>query len=116
MEKRQRDAYVAIERMIDSLLRWIVVGLAFAGVGALALAFRISRPIVEMDRVAGEVAKGNFQARVKGVRSHDEIGELARRIDDMVVGLNEGFHLQKFVSGGTMLAIRDSAGGIRLGG
>jgi adenylate cyclase len=116
VEKRQRDAYVAIERMIDSLLRWIVVGLAVAGVGALALAFRISRPIVEMDRVAGEVAKGNFQARVKGVRSHDEIGELARRIDDMVVGLNERFHLQKFVSGGTMLAIRDSAGGIRLGG
>ena len=34
----------------------------------------------------------------------------------MVVGLNERFHLQKFVSGGTMLAIRDSAGGIRLGG
>jgi adenylate cyclase len=116
VEKRQRDAYLAIGRMIDSLLRWIVVGLAVAGVGALALAFRISRPIVEIDRVAGEVAKGNFQARVTGVRSHDEIGELARRMDDMVVGLNERFHLQKFVSGGTMLAIRDSAGEIRLGG
>jgi adenylate cyclase len=116
VEKRQRDAYLAIDRMIDSLLRWTVVGLAVAGMGALALAFRISRPIVEMDRVAGEVAKGNFQARVTGVRSNDEIGELARRMDDMVVGLNERFHLQKFVSGGTMMAIRDSAGGIRLGG
>lgn len=116
VEKRQRDAYIAVDRMIDSLLRWIVAGLAVAGVGALLLAFRISRPIVEIDRVAGEVAKGNFQARVQGVRSHDEIGELARRMDDMVVGLNERFHLQKFVSGGTMLAIRDSEGGIRLGG
>jgi adenylate cyclase len=116
VEKRQRDAYLAIDRMIGSLFRWVLAGLAVAGIGALALAFRISRPIVEMDRVAGEVAKGNFQARVKGVRSHDEIGELARRMDDMVVGLNERFHLQKFVSGGTMLAIRDSASGIRLGG
>jgi adenylate cyclase len=116
VEKRQRDAYIAVDRMIDSLLRWIVAGLAVAGLGALLLAFRISRPIVEIDRVAGEVAKGNFQARVQGVRSHDEIGELARRMDDMVVGLNERFHLQKFVSGGTMLAIRDSEGGIRLGG
>jgi adenylate cyclase len=116
VEKRQRDAYLAIDRMIGSLFRWVLAGLAVAGIGALALAFRISRPIVEMDRVAGEVAKGNFQARVKGVRSHDEIGELARRMDDMVVGLNERFHLQKFVSGGTMLAIRNSAGGIRLGG
>ena len=60
VEKRQRDAYLAIDRMIDSLLRWIVVGLAVAGAGALALAFRISRPIVEMDRVAGEVAEGEF--------------------------------------------------------
>ncbi|MGF7209580.1 adenylate cyclase [Skermanella aerolata] len=116
VEKRQRDAYIAVDRMIDSLLRWTVAGLAVAGLGALLLAFRISRPIVEIDRVAGEVAKGNFQARVQGVRSHDEIGELARRMDDMVVGLNERFHLQKFVSGGTMLAIRDSGGGIRLGG
>jgi adenylate cyclase len=116
VEKRQRDAYIAVDRMIDSLLRWTIAGLAVAGVGALLLAFRISRPIVEIDRVAGEVAKGNFQARVQGVCSHDEIGELARRMDDMVVGLNERFHLQKFVSGGTMLAIRDSEGGIRLGG
>ena len=115
VEKRQRDAYLAIERMIDSLLRWTVVGLAVAGAGALALAFRISRPIVEIDRVAGEVAKGNFQARVTGVRSHDEIGELARRMDDMVVGLNERFHLQKFVSrrdhaGDPGLGRRDQAG------
>jgi adenylate cyclase len=116
VEKRQRDAYLAVDRMISSLSHWVFVGLAVAGIGALALAFRISRPIVEIDRVAGEVAKGNFQARVRGVRSHDEIGELARRMDDMVVGLNERFHLQKFVSGGTMLAIRDSAGGIKLGG
>ncbi|WP_051511607.1 adenylate/guanylate cyclase domain-containing protein [Skermanella stibiiresistens] len=116
VEKRQRDAYLAVDRMISSLSYWVFVGLAVAGVGALALAFRISRPIVEIDRVAGEVAKGNFQARVRGVRSHDEIGELARRMDDMVVGLNERFHLQKFVSGGTMLAIRDSTGGIKLGG
>ena len=59
-----------------------------------------------MDRVANEVAKGNFQARVEGVRSRDEIGELARRMNDMVVGLNERFQLAKFVSGGTLAAIR----------
>lgn len=116
VEERQDDAYVAVDRIIGSLFRWLLAGLAVAIAGAMLLAVRISRPIIEIDRVAGEVARGNFQARVLGIQSRDEIGDLARRMNAMVVGLNERFHLQKFVSGGTMLAIRNSAGGIKLGG
>jgi adenylate cyclase len=67
--------------------------------------------------VANEVAKGNFQARVEGVRSRDEIGDLAQRMNDMVVGLNERFQLAKFVSSGTLAAIKVSDHqGVRLGG
>ena len=102
VEKRQRDAYLAIEKMLQSLGLWVVVGLAVAVAGAIALALRISRPILKIDRVAKEVAQGNFQARVEGVRSRDEIGDLARRMNDMVVGLNERFQLAKFVSSGTL--------------
>jgi adenylate cyclase len=116
VEKRQHDAYLPVERMLDSLIHWILGGLLVAIAAAVVFAFRISRPIIEIDRVAIEVAKGNFQARVQNVRSRDEIGELAERMNEMVVGLNERFQLQKFVSGGTMLAIRDAAAGIRLGG
>ncbi len=116
VEKRQDDAYAAIDRIVASLFRWVLAGLGVAVAGAMLLAVRISRPIIEIDRVAGEVARGNFQARVLGVRSRDEIGDLARRMNAMVVGLNERFHLQKFVSGGTMLAIRNAAEGIKLGG
>jgi adenylate cyclase len=117
VEKRQRDAYLAIEKMLQSLGLWVVVGLAVAVAGAIALALRISRPILKMERVANEVAQGNFQARVEGVRSRDEIGDLARRMNDMVVGLNERFQLAKFVSSGTLAAIRLSDHqGVRLGG
>ncbi|UEM07769.1 HAMP domain-containing protein (plasmid) [Skermanella rosea] len=116
VEKRQEDAYLAVDRMIGSLFHWVLAGVAVAVAGSILLAFRISRPIIEIDRVAGEVARGNFQVRVQDVHSRDEIGDLAQRINAMVVGLNERFHLQKFVSGGTMLAIRNSDGGIKLGG
>jgi adenylate cyclase len=117
VEKRQRDAYLAIEKMLHSLGLWVVVGLAVAIAGALALALRISRPILKIGRVASEVAQGNFRARVEGVRSRDEIGDLAGRMNDMVVGLNERFQLAKFVSGGTLAAIKLSDDqGVRLGG
>jgi adenylate cyclase len=117
VEKRQRDAYLAVEKMLQSLGLWVIVGLAVAVAGAIALALRISRPILKIDRVAKEVAEGNFQARVEGVRSRDEIGDLARRMNEMVVGLNERFQLAKFVSGGTLAAIKlADHEGVRLGG
>ena len=54
---------------------------------------------------------------MRGVRLNDEIGDLARRINQMIVGLTERFQLEKFVSGGTMAAIRLSEHqGVQLGG
>ncbi|HET6518423.1 MAG TPA: adenylate/guanylate cyclase domain-containing protein [Geminicoccaceae bacterium] len=117
VEKSQRDAYLAVRRMIESLGLWVLGGIAIAVLGAVVFALGISRPILQIGRVATEVAKGNFQARVQGVRSRDEIGDLAKRMNDMIVGLSERFHLAKFVSGGTLAAIRLSDHrGVRLGG
>ncbi len=117
VEKRQRDAYLAVEKMLQSLGLWSLIGLAVAGAGAILLALRISRPILKIERVAAEVAKGNFEARVQGVRSRDEVGDLAQRMNAMVVGLNERFQLAKFVSAGTMTAIQGADyQGVRLGG
>ena len=72
---------LVLETMLQSLGLWVIVGLAVAVAGAIALALRISRPILKIDRVANEVAKGNFQARVEGVRTRDEIGDLARHMN-----------------------------------
>jgi adenylate cyclase len=117
VEKRQRDAYLPVEQMLHSLELWSLIGLAVAIAGAILLALRISRPIVKIERVAAEVAAGNFEARVQGVRSRDEVGDLASRMNEMVVGLNERFHLAKFVSVGTMTAIRGAdRQGVKLGG
>jgi adenylate cyclase len=117
VEKARADAYLAIRKMIVSLGYWVLIGLGVAIAGAILFALAISRPILEMGRVAVEVAKGNFQARVHGATSKDEIGDLGRRMNDMIVGLNERFQLEKFVSSGTLAAIRVAEHqGVRLGG
>jgi len=117
VEKSEADAYFAVGQMIRSLAIWIAVGLVAAAIGALVFAVRISRPILRIGEAATEVGKGNFAARVTDVRSRDEIGDLASRINTMIVQINERFQLAKFVSGGTIAAIQKSdAGGVRLGG
>jgi adenylate cyclase len=116
-EKSERNAYYAVGEMLKSLGIWLSAGLAAAALGAVVFAFRISRPILRIGEAAIEVGKGNFQARVTGVRSRDEIGELAERINTMIVQINERFQLAKFVSGGTMAAIQKSDHeGVKLGG
>lgn len=117
-ERPQSDAYLAVEKMTRSLLLWGAVGLGVAILGATALAFAISRPILEIDRVAVEVGRGNLAVRVvRGIRAKDEIGDLARRMNEMIVGLAERLQLEKFVSGGTMAAIRRSGQrAVQLGG
>lgn len=118
VELPERDAYLAVEKMTRSLLWWGAAGLAVAVLGAMALAFAISRPILEIDHAASEVGKGNFAVRVvRGARLNDEIGDLARRMNQMTVGLSERFQLERFVSGGTMAAIRLSGHqNVELGG
>ena len=117
VEKNEADAYLAIQEMLASLVFWVVIGLGVAALGAVVFSQRMSRPILAIDRVAGEVSRGNLDVRVEGVRSRDEIGDLATRMNEMIGGLVERFHLSKFVSGGTLDAVKSSAGeGVQLGG
>jgi adenylate cyclase len=117
LEQKEKDAYLAVAQMVRSLLVWVVVGLAIAIGGAIVFALRISRPIQEIGRVAQEVSTGNLTVRVQGVKSRDEIGDLAMRMNEMIRGLLERFHLEKFVSGETLSAVRHSdEGGVQLGG
>jgi adenylate cyclase len=116
-EKSEANAYFAVGEMLKSLALWLAAGLVVAAIGAIIFAVRISHPILRIGEAATEVGKGNFQARVTGVRSRDEIGDLAERINTMIVQINERFQLAKFVSGGTLAAIQKSDHeGVKLGG
>jgi len=116
-EKEESVAYYTVRQMIESLAWWLGLGLFAAGAGAFVFAARMSRPIVAMAETVTKVGEGDFRARVEAVRSRDEIGDLARHINRMIVSIGERFELAKFVSGGTLEAIRRADNqSVRLGG
>ncbi len=117
VEMRERDAYLAVQQMRRSLMYWILFGLVMATAGAFFLAWRISKPILKISAVTQAVSKGDLQVRVEGVNAKDEIGDLANRVNEMIQGLLERFNLEKFVSGGTIAAVKGATStGVRLGG
>ena len=76
----------------------------------------VVRPIGDIGDVAEQVGNGDFTVTA-AVRSQDEIGQLGVRINQMIVGLRERFHLQKFVSQQTVDYVhRASEMGVKLGG
>jgi adenylate cyclase len=86
----------------------------FVVVGALALVLGsflrrvVLDPVKQIGRLCADVASGRFEGRVE-VRSGDEIGSLARTVNTMVEGLYERYELTKYVSAGTIGAIKEKA-------
>jgi len=89
VELNEHDAYTAVRKMLGSVRTWVIVGLAVALVGGLVFARSIARPVENVARVAQEVGKGNLEVEVERVRSGDEIGQLALRMNEMIRGLRE---------------------------
>ena len=61
-------------------------------------------PVQKIGRVAERVGEGDFSARLS-VTSHDEMGRLAHRINDMVAGLRHKMALSKYVSHETLRSV-----------
>ena len=70
--------------VIRAILGAIVLALGYT----IFLSWRLSRPLVEMEKATREIAKGNLKTKVS-VSSSDEIGSLAAAINDLSVELND---------------------------
>jgi adenylate cyclase len=104
----QNKIYSLITGALTIVLVWLVLRVFMKRV--------VVHPIGNIGDVAQKVGEGDFSVSAN-VRSGDEIGDLAMRINEMIVGLRERFHLQKFVSQQTVDAVRRSdAMGVKLGG
>ena len=98
----------------------IVVGfIMFAMVAILMRVFMritILKPLDIIGDVADKIGSGDLSVNAN-VKSLDEIGVLAKRINAMVKGLQERKHLTKFVSGEAVSAVKEAGiGGLELGG
>lgn len=95
------DTYNRIDNAV------LLLTVVFAGIGivfTVLLVFVIQGLIVKpLDLIGGAVTaigEGNLDARVS-IRNKDELGDLAAKINTMIKGLNERFHLSKYVSRST---------------
>ncbi len=64
-----------------------LLSLSVAFISIYYLTRRFTSPIKQMNKVAKEYAKGNFDEKVE-IKSNDEIGQLAATLNDMSVSLN----------------------------
>lgn len=81
------DVMAPVYRDLRTNLTILLIGLLLI-IGAIILAaIRITHPISHLAQTVGELAKGNLDTRVTGVESHDEIGELARAFNKMLIDL-----------------------------
>ena len=100
--------YSLIAGSLTICLVWLVLRIFMKAV--------VVKPIGLLGSVVREVGMGNFSL-LSSVKSNDEIGELGKRINEMIVGLRERFHLEKFVSQQTVDYVqRASEMGVKLGG
>jgi adenylate cyclase len=83
----------------------LVVGLLAFFIGTFLRALVLS-PIKSIGALCSRVTSGSFEGRVE-VRGKNEIGDLARTVNQMVGGLRERFELTKYVSRETIGALTE---------
>jgi adenylate cyclase len=116
-ELSEDNAYAVVNALTWQIAKVGLVGLVLAAMGAFFMSQGLTGPILKIGAVAQKVGQGDFAVRVRGVRSRDEIGQLAREVNQMIAHLAERLELMKFVSHSTMSAIRKAEdSGMRRGG
>ena len=105
-ELSETSAYAVVNAITRQILIVGLIGFTLASAAALIFGRRMTRPILRIGEIAARVGEGDFSARIEDVTSRDEIGDLAGRFNKMIGQLGQRLELMKFVSHGTMSAIR----------
>lgn len=89
------DTHHAFLAAVHRYLLWASLGaLVLASLLSYLLTRRVLRPLVQMSQASGQIAKGNFTARVEASRT-DEIGELGTAFNMMGDSLEKLERLRK---------------------
>jgi signal transduction histidine kinase len=81
--------------LIWRLLPAFLAGVVIAGLLALYLSRRITRPVVALAEAADEVAGGRYDVRVPDVPGGGEISDLSMRFGQMAIRLREAEELER---------------------
>ena len=115
--------FVVVEASADYFVSLVAFRrrLILAGVGALAvvllvtvaMARRVSRPVVRLAAAAEQIGRGDLEHRVP-VTTRDEIGFLARTLDDMRAALKARDERLQMMLAGIAHEVRNPLGGLEL--
>ncbi len=109
LEEIKRNMYASIG---VGILTVIMIGITLR----IFMKMVIIQPLLIIGATADKIGRGDLTANAS-VKSEDEIGNLADRINTMIQGLRERLHLTKFVSEETVGAVSGKdMKGISLGG
>jgi signal transduction histidine kinase len=81
--------------LLERLALALLGGLAVALILAAYLSRRLTRPVLDLSRVADEVAQGNYDVEVPAVPGGNEVGHLADRFREMARRLSEAEQLER---------------------
>jgi len=102
-----RRGMVEVQQHIRAIAYGVAgIGILFAIAASLWIASRVSRPIEQLARAAGEVAAGRWETQVD-VAVHDEVGVLAESFNRMTAQLAE--HRDRLVQSERVAAWRELA-------
>ncbi len=87
------EIFAGVQVMFRQFLMILATSIVAILILALWLSDRISRPVIYMSKVAGRIEGGDLSSRAEVVRS-DELGHLARAINNMAATLEERINVQ----------------------
>lgn len=102
---------IARAQRLIILVTAIVVILSIIGIYFLSQ--KMVLQIHELSEGAKQVARGNLNIRIP-IKTNDELGQLCREFNYMVLGLREKMQMQKFVSKATVRMIQEHGNGAEL--
>jgi signal transduction histidine kinase len=105
-----------LEAIADLRRRLLQLGI-FAVLGAILLAIifsnQLTRPLKQLQQAASEIGRGNYRQAIQ-LQSRDEVGFLARTLEEMRKNINQRDLQQKTLIAGVAHEIRNPLGGIEL--
>ena len=93
--KRKDQLSTRVVPLLERLTLALLGGLAVALILAAYVSRWLTRPVLELSRVADEVAQGNYEVDVPAVPGGTEIGHLADRFREMARRLSEAEQLER---------------------
>jgi adenylate cyclase len=101
------NAYALVDNMKADIIFWILLAIAFCVVFSIIFSRTFTKSILILTDVAKKVGQGNLDQKFE-VKSNDELGLLAKTLEEMIKQLKERVNMMRFISQSTATMIAET--------